>query len=315
MAYGSNGFEDLAYEEAEGAAGLGMPDDFDSYESEDGFEGYEDTDGFEGEDGFEDELGFSEFEDDAFEGGDYADFEDSGFEEDAFEDAMASALRAESEDEFLGNIFKAVKNIAKKAAPIIGRIARTAAPILSKLPGPYGQIGGVAANLLGRLHFEGGGENEALDAFAEAAAADRRAIPLVAGIAARTLVKHRGAQMPMHARKALVKHMKAAAHTLVRAGGPKAIRALPKITRSVARTAAARGTPPAARAKIVRRTAAKVAAQPALLHKLAKPSPIGVRLVRAAIQRNGYGYGYGYGHGRGHSYTIPGPTQIIIRRI
>jgi hypothetical protein len=305
-AYGPNGFEDLSFEAEGPAMSLGQSDGFDGFESElsfDGFDGFESEEPFEGEDSYESDMSFSEFEgEDSFEGEDYADMgegEDS-FEADMFEDAMAYAVGAESEDEFLGRLVQGIKKVASKAAPIIGSVARAAAPIISKLPGPYGMLGGMAAKLLGNLRFEGSSETDALDAFAEAAAVDRRAIPVVAGVAARTLVKNQGARMSPPARKAMVKHMKAAANTLVRAGGTKAIRALPKIARSVARTAAARGTPPAARARIVRRTVAKVAARPALLRRLSRPSPAGVQLVRTS-------------HRTVHSYNIPGPARITIR--
>lgn len=304
-AYGPNGFEDLSFEAEGPAMGLGEADGFDGFESElglDGFDGFEAEDSFEGEDSYESDMSFSEFEgEEPFEGEDSFEGEgEDGFEADMFEDAMAHAIGAESEDEFLGRVLSGIKNVASKALPAIGNIARVAGPLISKLPGPYGMLGGMAAKLLGNLRFEGGGETDALDAFAEAAAIDRRAIPVVAGAAARTLVKNRGARMSRPARKAMVKQMKAAANTLVRAGGPKAIRALPKIARSVARTAAARGTPPAARAKIVRRTVAKVAARPALLRRLVKPSPAGVQLVRTS-------------HRAIHSYNIPGPARITIR--
>src|SRR6266496_3614433 len=72
---------------------------------------------------------------------------------------------------------------------------------------------------------------------------DRRALPVVAGLAARAVVQNRGAMMSPAQRKQVVRTMTRAAKTLVASGGAPAIRALPKITRSVRRTAGARATP------------------------------------------------------------------------
>jgi hypothetical protein len=65
-----------------------------------------------------------------------------------------------------------------------------------------------------------------MDAFAELAAYDESAIPVVAGLAARTLMRGRAAQLPMAARRQLVRGMATAARTLTR-HGPTAVRALP----------------------------------------------------------------------------------------
>ena len=65
-------------------------------------------------------------------------------------------------------------------------------------------------------------------------------------------------------------------------GGPNAIRALPKITRSVKRTAANRGTPASARPAVAARTASKVAQNPAILRRLSAPSPMGQSMARSA---------------------------------
>jgi hypothetical protein len=96
-------------------------------------------------------------------------------------------------------------------------------------------------------------------------------MPVVAGVAARTLVKGKGAAMPFGARKKAVKEVKAGATTLVARGGKQAVRALKPITKSVNRTAAVKGTSTAAKPKVVRATAAKVSKSPR--RPASSPSP------------------------------------------
>lgn len=310
-------YEDLGYEEAEGAAA--MEDEFEMEEfGEEEFE--EEFDEFEAED-YEDEEGFFEEDDmDEFEADDYDEYEEfDEFEEDyaaedAMDNVMAYALGAEDADEFFGRLFKGLKKIGKKvvrgirkAAPVVGRIARGVSRVASVIPHPYaqaiGRVAGVvgkAARLAQRLRAEGATEEEALEAFAEMAVRDRRALPIVAGLTARTVLKSKGARMSPAARKQAVKQMKGAARTLVKRRGSKAIRALPKIAKSVKRTAAIKGTPPIAATKVVRRTAAKVAKSPALTRKLARPSATAKRLVRMTVPKTA------------RSYVIQGPTRITI---
>jgi hypothetical protein len=208
------------------------------------------------------------YEDDSFEG-----------DEDAFETGMAHALAAEDTDEF----FRRVGRFIRRAAPVVGRIARAAAPILRVIPHPIAQGAATAANLLGRLRFEGASEDEALEAMAELAARNPRIIPVVAGLAARTLVRRAGAAMPTAVRRQVVRNVARAAQTLVRSGGPARIRALPRVVRSVQRTAATRRTPPAVRPRVALNTARRVAASPRLARRLSRPLPRGRALVRRAV--------------------------------
>lgn len=288
--------EDLAYNEAEGPA--------DMYEDEadfaDYYEDYADTD--------------------AWEGGDMGDFyeDEDGMEADEAEESISNTLGhilgAEDEDEFLGNLFKGAKNLISKAAPIVGKIARGAAPILSMIPHPAAQVAGRVAGVLGKLRAEGASVEDALEAVAEVAARDPRALPVVAGLAARSLVKNRGAMMPPAQRHQVARTMTRAAKVLVQNGGPSAIRALPKITNSVKRTAGARGTPVSARPQVVARTAAKVAQNPSMLRRLSTPSATGQALVRRA--GNGMGMAMGNGMGMGPNGTrtmrVVGPATITI---
>jgi hypothetical protein len=118
---------------------------------------------------------------------------------------------------------------------------------------------------------------------AELAARNPRVIPVVAGIAARTLVRRAGAAMPTAARRQAVRNVARAAQTLVRSGGPARIRALPRVVRSVQRTAATRRTPPAVRPRVALNTARRVAASPRLARRLSRPLPRGRALVRRAL--------------------------------
>ncbi len=292
--------EDLEYEEAEGAADLFLEDDYEEDYEDDFEEDYED----DLEEDYEDDFYEDDIEDD-YEDDLYDAFEDDDFEDDDLEDTLAYALAAEDTDEFFKRLFKGAKKLFKKVAPVVGKVARVAAPILSKIPHPYAQIAGKAAGLIGKLRAEGATEEEALEAMAELASRDRRAVPLVAGIAARTLVKRKGAVMPKSQRKHVVRAMNKTAKTMVRKRGPKAVRAFAKITKSVKNTTAAKGTPTMAKPKVVQRTAAKVAKSPTMTRKLSKPSPKAKRTVRKVVA----------GKAGGRSYTIAGPARITITAV
>jgi hypothetical protein len=274
--------EDLAYAEVEGPSE--MPEDdselFDPWES----------------DGLEDYAEWAE---------DGLDTIESESESDESIGAMlGSALGAEDEDEFFGKLFAGAKKLAQKAAPWVGKIARGAAPILSAIPHPAAQAAGKVAGLLGKLRAEGASVEEALEAVAEIAARDRRAVPIVAGLAARSVMQNRGAGMGPAQRRQVANTMTRAARTLVASGGSPAIRALPRIARSVKRTAGARGTPPTIQPKVVARTAAKVAQNPALLRRLSTPSPQGQSIVQRTVGNGGLG--------GSRTFSVPGPATITI---
>jgi hypothetical protein len=294
--------EDLAYAEAEGPSDLLEEDGADSWDRSEGAESEE----------------FSFAEEDMFGEGDpgedpadpYESEEDSLFAEDGAEGdqllgALSSVLGAEEEDEFFGKIVRAVK----KAMPVVGNIARLAGPALRMIPHPAAQAAGQIANVLGKLRAEGASTEDALETVAELAVRDRRAIPVVAGLAARAVLKNRAASMSLPQRRQAVKGAVRAAQTLVQQGGPRAIRALPKVARSVRRTAAAKGTPASVRAKVLQRTAAKVAQNPRLLQKLARPSPRAQALLRRAW---GGGFTGDYGGSQTRELTISGPARISI---
>ena len=303
-------YEDLAYEEAEGMSDfydedLEM-DEMDYYDEDEFDEDEDDEDEYETSDYFDDEFDDFDEVDEYDDFDEYDEFEDE--EEDAMDSIMAFALDSEDTDEFFKKLFRGVKKFAKKAvrvarkaAPIIGKIGRIAAPILSAIPLPQAQLAARLAKMAGRLRAEGASEEEILDVMAEIATKDRRAIPIVAGLTAKTILKGKGRSMSFGARKKVVKDMKKAAKVLVRKQGPKAIRALPKIAKSVKRTTARKGTPIKAKVMIVKRTAMKVAKSPTMTRKLAKPSVKAKMAARKVV--------------KGKSYTIPGPAKITITAV
>jgi hypothetical protein len=267
-------FGDLAFDEA--------GDSYDEYdeadEAEDAWDEGDELDAADEADEAEDE-----YEDSPLSAWDEG--EDPGDEgdEDGFETLVAHALGAEDTDEFFGKIFKAIK----KAAPTIGKIARAVGPVASLIPGVGTAVGGVA-NVIGELMADEASEDEALDAFAEVAVRNKAARPVVAGLVARKVLGPKAAQMPLSTRKAAVHTINRAAKQLVATGGPTAIRALPRLARSVRRTAVARNTPPSARARVLANAAKRVVHRhPRLRRQLTKPS----RLGQNALRRMGSGGG------------------------
>jgi hypothetical protein len=344
-------FDEMAFDEAEGAAesfeeGFDEFDEFeegDEMDAGDAFDEFDEGESMEAGDEFDEGEGFDEF--DEFEEGDEG-------EDDAFEAAMSFALAAEDTDEFFRRIggflrraARGVGQVARRAAPVIGQVARAAAPILRSIPLPQAQAAGAVANLLGQLRFEGASEEEALEAMAEMAARNPRLLPVVGGLAARTLVRRAGATLTPQARQRVVRQMTQAARVLTTGpAGPRGVTALPRIVRSVQRTAAARRTRPQVRPQVALNTARRVAANPRMTRRLARPLPRGQQLARRAaaalppaqrrrIMPGGMGGGIGagvvgpavgaaiggivrrpgWGGGAGRSITIRGPVRIIVR--
>jgi hypothetical protein len=168
-------------------------------------------------------------------------------------------------------------------------------------PLPQAQLAARVAKLAGRLRAEGASEEEILEVVAEIATKDRRAIPIVAGLTAKTILKGKGRAMSFKARKKVVKDIKKAAKVLVRKQGPKAIGALLPIVKIMKNKTARKGTPTKAKVMIVKRTAAKVAKSATLTRKLAKPSVKAKMAARKVV--------------KGKSYTIPGPAKITITAV
>jgi hypothetical protein len=133
-----------------------------------------------------------------------------------------------------------------------------------------------------------------------------------------------------------VRTVRAATTRLIRRGGPTAVRAVPRIARSVRRTAVAWRTPLTALARVLASTARRVAQRnPQLRQQLTRPLPGGrrvlartgaavrsgaspARLVAAAAGRAGPAMGLGgaaarYLGGGGRRIVTAGPVTIIVR--
>jgi hypothetical protein len=299
----SDGFEDDAFEDDAFEEDAFEADGFEEDSFENGFEadaldegdGFAAEDGFEAGDGFEDDAFESDaFEEDAFEAGD----QDGA---DAIEQAFADAMDAEDEDEFVRRVWRGLRRAARVAAPVLRRIGRRALPIaMQLLRQGASRIGGVAGQeLRGALGgLPGGGQPaEAMDAFADAIADEAYSeaevdqyAPVLGGMAARFAVRNvtsRSARAgrPGQARalgRAVTRATTQATRTLVAQQGPQAVRAIPRIVRWVTITIRRRQASPRALSGLIRRTAARVAASPRAVARLARPSPAARRL-RASV--------------------------------
>jgi hypothetical protein len=342
-------FDDLAFDEAEGAA-----DAFDEFDEGDEFDEMDEADEFDEMDSMDEADEFDEFDEadevdaydemDDFDGFDEEDMMD---EDDEIISLISRALSAEDTDEFFRRVLRGLRgaargvaNVARRAAPVIGQVARGAGPLLSMIPHPAAQAAGRVAGVLGQLMADGASDEEALEAMAEVAARNRRAIPIVAGLAVRSIARQATPRMPLRQRQQMVRQATNAVRTLVQRRGPQAARAIPRIARSVRRTAATRGTPPAARARVLQRTARRVASNPRMVRQLARPNPAGRQVlrrigvpaiaggVRPAVMGGGIGGGIvrrvgavgrrrlgGVRVGGARTITIRGPARITIRPI
>jgi hypothetical protein len=227
---------------------------------------------------------------DLLEGADELDFEaaDAMDAMDELEEAVTEALDAEDADEFLGGLWKGIRSVARKVAPIVSQVA----PLL---PIPGAGLIGKAADVIGQVAADEADELDALDGVIEAAdEADEfdAAAPVVAGLAIRKgLPKAARLQHPQ--RKQLVKATTAATRHIARRHGPEAVAALPAIVNHARRVAVQQGVPAHQLPHLVRRTAAKVAQSPQLVRRFARASA-GLR-----TQPMGMGMGMGTGMGRG----------------
>lgn len=257
-------------------------DDFDEWDED----FYDDEESFEA-DYFEDEYDvFAEFDDfNAYDDYDaYDDFEEDEAE-DEFADAMAYALGAEDTDEFLKKLWGGIKKVGrkifrgvKKVAPVLSRVSRF-------IPGPYGALLSKGLGMLRHLRYEGASEDEALEAFAELAAYDEAVVPVVSALAVKSLAKGKTKNMSHAKRKKLVKDITKATKQLIKnSQSPKAVRAVPRIVMSVKKSSSAKRTPLALRPVAAKKVIKKVARNPRLTRKLAKPSLKGKRIMKKAVR-------------------------------
>lgn len=163
------------------------------------------------------------------------------------------------------------------------------ARLLGRLDGASGAI-----PVLQRYHSEGLDEAQAFDALAqwfEEEQADL-AVPLMAGFAARMvarpLLRQAGTALNARVRRQMVRRAAEAARILARRRGPRAVRALPPLARSVARCALRRALPPRTVPRALQRSATELAARPQLVRHLMHPAnppapaPRNARRIRIA---------------------------------
>lgn len=201
-----------------------------------------------------------------------------------------------------GRVAGQVQRVAGQVQRVAGRAGRAANPLASIL----GQV----APLLQQYAAQGFDELDALEDLADLFADEEldEALPVLAGIAARTMVRPvlRRAALSSPLRRQIVHSTTQVARNLVRRQGPAALRALPRIAQSVGQTAARRRLSPSRLPQAIRQTGARVAAQPRLVGQLSRPAP-GMR--RTSV-RPGLGRG-----GLPQRLRLQGPVEIMITRL
>jgi hypothetical protein len=224
--------------------------------------------------------------------------DESGDAWDAFEEAAADALDAEDSDEFFRRIMSGLSQVAGGvggAASRVRRVAQTTARRAgqaqritrraARARSPVGYL----VQRLGQYLNEGFDEFDALEDLADLYAEEEldEALPVLAGVAARALVRplvrRATGQIGLGVRRQIVRSAGQAARTLARRVGPRSVRALPQIVRSIGRSAARSRMPPAAIGPAIRRVASRVVQRPGLIRRMAAPSQrrigMGARII------------------------------------
>jgi hypothetical protein len=211
---------------------------------------------------------------------------------DAMEEAVADALAADDSDEFfrrlargIGRVARGAVRVARRVAPVVGRIARTVAPIASAIPLPWTQAIGRVAGTVGRLMADEADEFDALDEMYDLAEEDiDAAAPVIAGLTIRTAMPG-VSRLPRPARRQLVRSATQAVRTVARRQGPQAARAVPGVVRAVQRGVRRGQIPPRRAPQAIRQAAARVAASPRAVRRLAQAAPAAVRRPAGACAR------------------------------
>ena len=229
---------------------------------------------------------------------------------DAMEEAVADALDADDSDEFLRRISRGIRtaaSIARRVGRGVGQVARVVGPIASAIPLPQAQLIGRVANIAGRLLADGADEFAALDEmleFAEDEHAVDAAAPVIAGLTIRTIMP-RAARLNRATRRQLVRSVSQSTRALARRQGPQAVRAVPRVVQAVQRTAQRHRMPAQQLPQAVRRAAARVASNPNLVRRLARPPSLTTSTTRQLRVRTGAG--------APQRIVISGPVEITIR--
>lgn len=242
------GFED-DFEEGMGQDIL--MDDMNQYDE--GAEDY-DTEAYFGDDEFD-----AEFEDD---------FNDE-FAEDSVNDAMsalelavAEAMDADSNDEFMRRLISGVQRVAGKQGIRTGTTRTQERGLSGIIP------------ILQQSAAHGADERELFDDMVDWFEQENtdQALAILGGVVARNalshITQHSGTRAGRAVNRQIVRSATQAARNLINQQGSQAVRALQPIATSVGRVAARRGMKPAALPDAIRQAATAVASQPALTRRL-----------------------------------------------
>lgn len=177
---------------------------------------------------------------------------------------------------------------------------------------------GALLSRFGLLSADGADEFEAFDSMADlyedgVDAALPAAVGIAARLAARALGGRALSQLPPASRRAFVHSIATAARHLVQAGGPTAVRALPRLAAAGARAVRQQRTPPRQVPQQVARTVTRAA-------RSAARSPRAMRRLAQPLSGGGAGRSPGIGRGapsvtRGSArrYVLNGPVELTIR--
>jgi hypothetical protein len=216
------------------------------------------------------------------EGGAYADEADLGADADAGSDADLGAQGAPGAEAAADDLHSADSADGIQAETLVDAFAQALdaadgeeffARLLGGLDGSSDAI-----PVLQRYRSEGLDEAQVFDALAQWFEEEQAelAVPLMAGFAARMvarpLLRQAGAALKPRLRRQMVRRAAEAARILARRRGPRAVRALPSLARSVARCAVRRLLPPRTVPRALQRTATELAARPQLVRQLMHPA-------------------------------------------
>jgi hypothetical protein len=309
------------FEEDEGVSAA-MRDTLEAEADSDGAdEEFDDEAG--GEETFEANSGVEEFDDGPQEFSETAESRAP----DSLEEAVIGTVGVQNTDEFFSRLYAGVRRVVRHLAGGIsastagkeaGRAERPSNRTSERSEQAAGPLGPVARPLqeilpiLQMFASQGLDELQAFQDIADWFAEGEKdeALPVLAGIAARAmtlpLVGGHTARLSRPVIRALVNATTQATHSLIQQGGAQAVRALPHIVRSVARTALRRRLPIKDLPEAVLRTTSQIATQPALMRRLtslgastkARSAP--VRVVRLEGPQR---------------FQIHGPVEITITKI
>jgi hypothetical protein len=299
----SDRFEDDLMEDlmTEPQAGGHAVDEFDEADEADEAEAFEAADEFDEADELDEG---DEFEEEGFEAAEAHDSAEEYDAEDELEEAMVDALEAADEDEFWGGFGKVLRRVGRT----VGSVARRVAPIAKMIPLPQAQLIGRAADLVGNVLADEGDEFDTLDAIADLAEEEDgfdALAPVVAGLALRSALKQKVANLPREHRRQLVKTVAAATRHIARKHGAAAAVAAPAIVRAARKIVLRRRLPVSQLPRIVKGVARVALRSPRTLRKLVRAGTRLRTMPHRHRRRHNHGYRQFYRTRRGYGGIAP----------